>query len=495
MADRKDDPSTPSLNYQRMMPRWQKMTALLGGTETMRAAGKAYLPQYPGESNGAYQARLQMAVLYNVTRLTLGSWVGRPFSDPVTTEDDVPEEIEQHLDDVDLQGNNLTVFSRAWFSDAVAKGFSHCMVDFSNTDASPDRTLSDDREQGTRPFLTHIRPENLIFAKGEVVDGVDQLTQVRLKEVTTEMEGFEEIEVQWIRQLTLDTQNKNIVVELWRFNEKKQEWETAPAPPPMSIDQIPIVTFYAADREALMLNIPPMDDLAELNIRHWQSTADQNNILSVTRFPILAGAGMIGDGKVEIGPHQILINPSKDARFYYVEHSGKAISAGREDLLQLEAQMANYGAEFLKKKPNRQTATARALDSAEATSPLQDISTRFLSSLQQMLALWAKWIKQEDGGTAKVAVDFGPEVAESEDLKTLVASRAARDISRKTYLMELKRRGVLSDDFDEEADKQVLEDEAQSLMADNTGDGDVRTEPTAGQKVPSEGDVVPSEDE
>ena len=50
--------------------------ALLGGTEAMRAAGKAYLPQWPQEEDDGYQARLGTSTLLPVLshRLRLAHW-------------------------------------------------------------------------------------------------------------------------------------------------------------------------------------------------------------------------------------------------------------------------------------------------------------------------------------------------------------------------------------------------------------------------------------
>ena len=47
-------PATTSDAYDRMMPMWQKVEDLLGGTEAMRAAGDRHLPRHPEETDDAY---------------------------------------------------------------------------------------------------------------------------------------------------------------------------------------------------------------------------------------------------------------------------------------------------------------------------------------------------------------------------------------------------------------------------------------------------------
>ena len=126
-----DDPSITSAAYDVMQPRWQRIDAVLGGTETMRAAGTAYLPQHSEEADEVYDERLKTSTLLNETEIILNGWVGKPFSKPVQLSETTPEQIKEWADDIDLQGNNLDVFAREWFRSGVAKGFSHVLVEFS----------------------------------------------------------------------------------------------------------------------------------------------------------------------------------------------------------------------------------------------------------------------------------------------------------------------------------------------------------------------------
>lgn len=473
-------PASTSIAYDIMRPRWAKIDAVLGGTETMRAAGEAYLPMHTEESGAAYKERLMCSTLFNMTEMVLDHWVGQPFSEPISEPDDIPDTYKEWLKDVDLQGNNLTVFARNWFREGMAKAFSHVMVEFpriqANLDGSP-RTLAQDQAQRIRPYLVKIAPENLIFAHAEMVDGKEVLTQVRIKEEVVELDGFIEVKTTQIRVLYPGRG------EIWRkvkTTGRKEVWRMVEE---YTIDfpVIPLVTFYA-NREGLMLGKPPITDIADLNIAHWQSTSDQRSILTVARFPILAlsGTGNASEEEksaVVVSPHSYLFCPDPQGKYYYVEHSGNAIESGRLDLQDLETQMASYGAEYLKKKPGSQTATARALDSAEATSPLQDAAMRFNDALNQALHFMGVWANLEDTPEVEIETDFGSEFGTQVDLTVLQAARTNRDISRKTFLEEMKRRKVLCDDFDVEEDALELENELMTgaatldLMTGNNNNG------------------------
>jgi hypothetical protein len=222
-----------------------------------------------------------------------------------------------------------------------------------------------------------------------------------------------------------------------------------------------------------MLSKPPLLDLADLNIRHFQSTADQQSILTVTRFPILAGSGVTPDeAKLAIGPKTYLITSDPQGRFYYVEHTGKAIEAGRQELLDLEERMANYSAEFLKKRVGRTTATAKAIDTAESFSVLQDITYRFEDAVAQVLYYMAKWIGKEDGGIIELNKDFGPDVSDKQDLDAILEARKNGDLSRESFLNQLKRRGILEQDFNLEENEMHLEEEGESLLKPINGNLD-----------------------
>jgi hypothetical protein len=449
-----------------MLPMWTKIQTLLDGTDSMRAAGTEYLPQHPEESDDAYSERLAKATLLNMLKMTLDSWVGKPFSAPIKFGDDIPKELIDLTANIDLQGNDLNVFGRNWFRDGVGKAFSHVLVEFPRPQPRADgqpRTLEDDRRDKLRPYWVHIRPENVLFASREFRNGVEHVTSVRILEHHTTLQGFEEVTVCRIREITPGY--VKIYEEIKDKKTKKVVWKVVDEYP-YDLPYIPLVTFYA-DREDFMRGTPPLNDLADLNVSHWQGRADQTSVLTVARFPILAVSGAVTDDKMVVGPNAWLHCPDAAGRFYYVEHSGKAINAGRTDLMDLEETMAEYGATFLKKRPGGASATARALDTAETTSPLQDMAIRFQSALARAMQFTADWLKiKAEVGTWSVNLDFGIDASDAPHLTSLSEARKNKDISRTRYTKELQRMGVLDEDYDSEADLKLLDAEAAKALVE-----------------------------
>jgi hypothetical protein len=467
----KKDPKSPATTtdqYDYMVESWTKIQTVLDGTRTMRDAGQLYLPQHDKESNDAYAERLERCTLLNMTKLTLDSWVGRPFSEPVTMKDDVPAEVVELSENIDTLGSSINVFARNWFREGMAKSFSHVLVDMPRLEEREDgrpRTLEDDRRDGVRPYWVHIKPEQLFFAEADVVAGEERMLEIRYTEHTTARDGFALVDVPQIKRLYLNDEG-TVNVETWRevkTKSRKKSWTIVDSYV-MEIDRIPLVTFYA-DRDEFMLGKAPLEDLADINIAHWQSTSDQRAILTVARFPILACSGGTDEAnKLVVGPNQWLYCPDPQGRFYYVEHTGAAIKAGDQDLTELARQMGEYGGEWLKKRPNRETATARSMDSAEATSALQDATLRFQDALETAVRLTAEWLGLPTGGSVSVYSNFSTPPAGGEALRVLIEARKNRDISREAFVAELKRSGILDEDFDFAKDGAKLEDELMSMF-------------------------------
>lgn len=454
--------------YDSMAPKWQLIDTLLAGTNAMRAAGELYLPRYEEESQTRYSARLNATTLLNLTKFTLSNLVGRVFKNPIVFKEDVPKELIEIFEDVDGLGNNVQVVSYRLFEQGFAKGLSHLLLDMPPKPVREDgAVVSKAEDQGRVPYWVPVAPENVLFAYTQVVNGKEVLTQVHILEEISHLVGYTEVLEQQVRVLKIGA------YEIWRYREvkrgskSKKEWYIHDQGPMDIKDKdgkpyIPFVTFYTK-RKGTMLSDIPLEDLAYLNVEHWQSKSDQRSILTVARFPILACSGSTGEDettgqKITIGPHNMLATPDSSGKFYYVEHTGAAINAGRQDLRDLEDQMASYGAQFLKKKADIESATARILDSSETISELQAIALNFKDFIERAMIVTADWLGLPEAGS--IELDAGLSLSiDGTDLQTLTDARRNGDLSRKSFLQELQRRDVLSDDFDQEQNLEEINEE------------------------------------
>ena len=471
MADMKEKPNvnTPSLAYKRMATYRALPRALMGGTQAMRAAGQTFLPDFEKESSGAYNKRLSQSVLFNGYGHTMKILSARPFSRPVTVEGPDAKYLDDEgwLRDMDLTGRDITEFSRDLLRDMLTPGMCHFSVEYPNTDekeAELERrlTLADKRVENIRPYFNRIDPDNVIEGRGERIMGIEALERARVREQQHPLAGrtgdaqWHETTVNLVRAYYPDR------VDIWEERKTqggKAEWMLTREGIGNSLGRVPLVVAYA-QREDFYEAYPPMEGLADLNLKHWQSQSDQDNILHAVRAAILYFAGFSASdvNSVEIGPWRAIFNKAPQARVEYVEHSGTGIKAGAEDLDRIKQEMATMGADLLVRRPGNQTATASIIDAGESISDLQAMVIALERALEEGFRMAGEWEGKKDLDIeVKINQDFGWSAQLERELAELREDFDRGVITRKTYLKERKRRGLYSDDLNIEEEMEATE--------------------------------------
>lgn len=423
-----NDPSTLSLAYERMARRWALPQALMGGSLAMQAAATRYLPRHPAEHGRTYAERARRAVLRNYFRRTVQKLTGRVFAEPLIIDAATPPVLEALLQNMDLMGRGLNVFARDWFQDALVNGLSHVLVDFPALTAGA---------FDARPYAVLVTADQLIGAQWDIRGQDRVLTQVRIREKAVDYQGFEEQETAQIRVLEPDNWS------LYRADDRG-DWYLVDSGE-NSLGRIPLVTLYT-NRTGFLEAVPPLEDLAFLNLEHYQIRSDQRNALNVASFPILAASGYDPeiDGAIEVGPNKVLTTTENEGRYYYVESSGAALAAGARELEALEAAMQLFGLQF--ETPTAgETATGRALDAADALSPLSAMIMNLEDSLNAVLALLADWLDLPEFGAIGVSRSAQGSGNKAADMQFLMAARQLGDVSKDELLAEARQRGLLGD--------------------------------------------------
>jgi hypothetical protein len=495
----------PGPAHAAMASELKRITTLLGGTEAMRAAKTEYLPQHMYEPNDAYKRRLDMTYLDNYTLKTLDTLVGKAFNDPPMPGEDMPEPIVDLLDDVDDAGTGLVRFSREWFRSGVEQAVAYCLIEQPDGPARSDgapRTKEDDIKDGIRPQWRLVRGSDMLDYQEGKVNGKTVPTMVRFRDdyLKSSQTGFKTSLQQRIRVFRhTDAMPTH---EEWELQEGprggKPKWVNVAGPDLIGMERIPIVPFYT-DKTGPGEGRPRLSTIAHLNVRHWQSTSDQINILTVTRFPILAASGVReaegegSGGQLVVGPNKFLTTPDPQSKVYYVEHTGAAVESGRNELIDLGEAMAAHGAEFMRKgAQGPETASGRILDAGEAISPLKAWGLDFKDCLEMACWLTAQWMGLGEVDTpVQFEVEEEVDMANPTEVTSLDAARTRKDISRKAWIEEALLRGIIKhEDFDMDADQELIDEEVPAdggLNGMQTGLGGVGTpknKPAAPVKKP-----------
>jgi hypothetical protein len=168
-----------------------------------------------------------------------------------------------------------------------------------------------------------------------------------------------------------------------------------------------------------------------------------------------------------IGPNQLIRSTNADAKVSYVEHNGHAIQSGQEDLDKLEDRMKVLGLQPLMQRSGNQTATGRALDESRTHTAIQAWIRALENTLRQAFEIAAKWVKLElpEDFALDINNDFGLSERATDDIKSLIEMRNTSQISGETFLREVKRRGLLSENVDIESELEAVESEGPPLAS------------------------------
>lgn len=459
-----------SAAVERMAADWQLAADLLGGTRAMRAAGKRHLPKFPKEEQDSYDARLATAVLFPAYSRTVSTLTGKPFSKPLALSDDAPSQVVEWMQDADREGRNLHAFAADCMQTALGYGLGGVLVEYPvvrREDGARPMTQAEEAAQQLRPYLVQIKPGQILGWRTERRNGATVLTQLRLMEVAHEQDGaWGTASIEQVRVLSPGAW------EIWRRPEGK-DWQDATLHDSgvTTLGVIPFIPFYG-ERHGFLEARPPLVEVAHLNVAHWQSASDQQTILHIARVPVFF-AKMLGEGvSLTIGAASGINATTPDADAKWVEHSGAAIGAGKDDLAVIEERMRQAGAELLVIKPGQVTATQTGVENAVGMSALQRITLDLQDALNAALDLVALYARLPTAGTVAIFNDFGVSSLAEASAELLLKAADAGYVSAETFRGELRRRGVLGAEVDEETETGRLSSQGPALGSlGGSGDG------------------------
>jgi hypothetical protein len=432
----------PGIPWQRMEPRWRLIEQLSLGTLGMQAAGRRYLPQEPKEDDESYQARLARSVCPPYTLRLEQMLAGMLTRKPVRL-DNVPDVIQEHLYDVDLSGADLNVYLQDLARKCIRYGHVGVLVDFPRGDEGDDTPVTD----FSRPYWVSYTPRDILGWRTDVVNGTQQLTQLRLREQVVVPYGeFGEELVEQIR-----------VLEIGRFRlyrkqaSKNRDWELI-SEGTTTLDQIPFAVAYA-NRTGILESTPPLEEVAWLNLKAFRCESDQANILHVAAVPRYNLFGVPAEvDELEAGPNSAMAFPV-DARAEFTEPTGTSYQARFTELDRIEKQIAELGlAAVLGQNMTNQAAESKAIERSQGDAALQAVAIGLQNLIDSCLQFHAAYLNLPTAGSSMVNNDFVARTLEPAHVAELIKLRMNGDITQETLLIQLADGEWLYDDFNVDAE-------------------------------------------
>ena len=431
-----NDIDDPNNTWFAQEPHWTLIEDLLGGTFQMRSKHRKYLMQEPRELDESYDNRLARSVCppyyIRLERMLAGMLTRKPVR-----LNDTADIIREQLFDIDLQGNDLNVWTYETTRKMIRYGHIGVLVDAPASGA------------GGRPYWVTYTPRDILGYRTDMINGQVELTQLRLKEKVAEPEGlYGEKIVEQVRLLTPDS------FEIHRKNSKGVYVKHDEGQ--MSLGRIPFSVAYS-NRFNLLESRPPMSDIAELNLKAYQIQSDLDNQLHISAVPMLAFYGFPQNAEeVSAGVGEAIAFPP-EGRAEYIEPDGKSYEAQFKRLEKLEGQINELGlAAVLGQKLSAETAEAKRIDRSQGDSTMMVVAQQVQDMIDNCLKFHGQYLNSE-AGTCFVNRDFLSQRLEPQEIQAYLQLYTSGSITQKTLLDQLTEGEVLGDEFDVEEEVEATQ--------------------------------------
>lgn len=461
-----------SPDIETMIPYWDKVTAILDGKDAIQAGGIDYLPQFPDETDKDYEFRLKTAKFTNIYRDVVEGLATKPFQDEISIitsgSDELPKEVTEFIEDVDGCGNNLTTFAALTFFNGINYAIDWIFVDYPTVMNPEGISVADAKRLNLKPYWRHILGKNVLDVHTKMVGSKEIITYFRCQEPGF---GDEPIRVREFRRSDID--NKvywTLYVQIFNQETKKDEF-VIENQGIMSINFIPVIPFTTGRRDGQSFKFyPAMKDAADLQITLYQNESALEYIKILACYPMLATDGIkpkIGpDGqpsKIGVGPGRVLYGVPQEngngGTWKYVEPNANSLEFLQKNIDKTKNDLRELGRQPLTALSTQLTTVTTSIAAGKAKSAVTAWALGLKDALENALAVTMKWMNKDYEPEVNVYTGFDNVLDDGSDLEELGKAKERGDISLETYWEELKRRKVLSPEFNAERErKRLLED-------------------------------------
>lgn len=466
--------STPRPEVARLLPRYKIIRDVI--EQDVECLGELYLPCPSGkqlcdrtdEERIRYTNYVTRAIFYNFLARTLVGFIGQIFSREVEMK--VPKNLESLVKDVTGDGLTLEQLAKEACGEALSVGRFGLLVDYPKGNGQPFTKAQIDGGEA-RPVILPYKAESIIDWDFKKVGAKWVLCYVALVEIHTyrgDDGSFNECNQ--YRILDLDKEGTGFYRQrVWREGDTNgwvSEEESQPKANGRPLTEIPF-TFIGAINNDSKPDMPPMYDMAKINIGHYRNSADYEESVFFIGQPTFVAVGVkekwwkeVLKGALRFGSrHGIALEVGSDAKILQAEPNTMA----KEAMDAKKEQLASMGAEFLRETSTEKTATEAAINDSARTSAISNAAKNVSAAFQFALEWCA--IFQGEAETSvlfKLNSEFDLVRMTESQRAQLLKEFQANVISWSEYRSALHKAGIATED-DAKVKAELAEKEAAEL--------------------------------
>ncbi len=445
--------------YETYLPKWQRLRHVIAGQDAVRAAGEAYLPKLVDEVPDEYAKRIKRSNFFNGTWRTIAILHGMMFRKDPTIEANVDE----YLKDVTMSGVSFERFARNVAGEVLGVGRVGILVDYPAVGNVTGITVDAANKMGLRPTMQMYSAESIINWKHRNINNATVLSLVVLTEQTPiEGDEFEHKMETLYRVLDLD-EGGTYRQRLFRVDKKGKDEQIGgdfyPIMNGKPMDYIPF-GIVGTDGMDCALDEPPLIDLVDANIAHYQVNSDYRHGLHFTGMPTLFLAGVqLNEGeKIHVGSTAAIVSGDPNADGKFIEFTGQGLSETREALKEIKQEMAMLGARAIADETKQaETLGGTAIKRSGENSILSAIALAVSDALTWALQIFSEWAGQTGEVQFQINRDFMPTLMDAQTLTALVGAVQAGKISDREFFELMQRGDVIDGEIDFETHQAEVE--------------------------------------
>lgn len=453
---------TKRVEYIEHLPRWNKCRDVASGSHAVKDQGQTYLPKPEGKDIRDYDPYLRRAAFYGATGRTVEGLLGAIFRKEPTIE--APKAIEKLLEDVTGDGVPLPAFCKVICAEVIKQGRIGILIDAPKESAVK-----------THPKFIRYTAAQIINWRAVAKNSELALEQVVLEEKIEDpaTDGFGvTIRTQW-RELVLE--NGVYKMKVWRRKADQPandpmlggegqtpiaEYEIEESTPVIRGNPLKYIPFWFIGSDRLSPDPAPIpiEDLVELNLSHFQLSADYNTGLYFAGNPVVWAAGFKKDTIMSIGAGIAWISEDVQAKVGFVEFTGQGLKPLQDALKDTESRMAVLGARLLEeqKKDSEAAATVIMRHSGE-NSVLKTLALTISQGMSDALTVYSEWSGNAADCKVSINTEFFGSYLDSNQINALVAAWQSGAISHDTLIHNLQKFEVLPDGVTAEEERSLIE--------------------------------------
>lgn len=476
---------TPHPDYSYRKSDWDKVRVFAEGARRVRREGETYLPKIKEWTKEEYDAYKSRAEVYGAVDRTIDGLDGAIFRKPPQIK--TPTADDPLLADVTLSGKTLTEFIRDTVREILTVGRGGVLIDFaspSTSDNAPSRAAAGQ----SRPYVIFYAAEDIINWSTEVINGTTKLTELVLREsslVPSITDPF--VKVCAVRYRVLRLVGGKVTVEIW--NPRSGQNPVADTTPGASnvaqsvgfdkdpnvvepsrrgapLTSIPFI-FFGPSGQSVAPEKPPLLDIADLCVHHYQTSADYAHGLHWVALPTPWVTGVRDKDKFGIGPSTAIVLEDPVAKCGMLEFTGQGLNAVKDRLEGLERKMAALGARILEEqKKQAESGDALKLRQSGDASVLAGISDAISRAFEAVVKLMLWWNGAENESpdvTVALNMEFFGQPMDPQLLTALMQARQSGEISRETFLWNLQKGEMLPEGRTIEDEMAKIQTEAPAI--------------------------------